>query len=149
MKPFKRILVPVDFSPHSSEAIEAAADLARRYDGVLTLLNVWEGGVYYFPEGYVLYSPEQLRKVMTELGKHLEVSRREAEAAGAVHVETKQREGVAASEIVDFAREGDFDLIVMGTHGRTGVKHALMGSVAERVVRKAPCPVLTLRAKTT
>jgi nucleotide-binding universal stress UspA family protein len=149
MKPFKRILVPVDFSTHSSEAIRAAADLAARYDGAVTLLNVWEGSVYYFPEGYVLYSPDHLRKVMTELGRELDASRREAEVAGAPRVETKQREGVAATEIVDFAREGEFDLIVMGTHGRTGVKHALMGSVAERVVRKAPCPVLTLHAAAT
>ena len=55
-------------------------------------------------------------------------------------------QGIASSEIVRFAGESGHDLIVMGTHGRTGIKHALLGSVAEKVVREAPCPVLTLRA---
>jgi universal stress protein A len=65
--------------------------------------------------------------------------------AGAPRVEIKLLEGVIAGEIVQFATRGEFDLIVMGTHGRTGLSHLFIGSVAERVVRLAPCPVLTVK----
>jgi nucleotide-binding universal stress UspA family protein len=146
MKPFKKILVPVDFSPHALEAIHAAADLSSRYDASVTIVHVYEPVAYTLPEGYVLYTPKQLEELLREFDKLLASAKRDAEAAGARRVESKQLQGVAAFEIVEFAKANDFDLIVMGTHGRTGVRHVLLGSVAERVLRKAPCPVLTVKA---
>jgi universal stress protein A len=68
---------------------------------------------------------------------------------GAARVETRLLQGFAAGEIVAYAKDTHSDLIVMGTHGRSGPKHLLLGSVAERVVRTAACPVLTVRARTT
>jgi nucleotide-binding universal stress UspA family protein len=146
MKPFNKILVPVDFSVHAAKAIAAAADLSRRYEAPLTLVHVYEPIAYGLPEGYVLYTPTQLADMLTEFGKRLAAAKRDAEAAGALQVGTEQLQGWPAIEIVDYATQKGFDLIVMGTHGRKGIKHALMGSVAERVVRTAPCPVLTLKA---
>jgi nucleotide-binding universal stress UspA family protein len=146
MKPFNKILVPVDFSVHAAKAIAAAADLSRRYEAPLTLVHVYEPIAYALPEGYVLYTPTQLADMLTEFGKRLAAAKRDAEAAGALQVGTEQLQGWPAIEIVDYATQKGFDLIVMGTHGRKGIKHALMGSVAERVVRTAPCPVLTLKA---
>jgi nucleotide-binding universal stress UspA family protein len=144
MKPFKKILVPVDFSRHSAEAIRFAGDLSRRYDAVVQLVHVYQPVNYTLPEGIVFFTPAQLTSLLDALEKLLAASRNDAEVAGAPHVETKLLQGLPSSEIVSHAREGGFDLIVMGTHGRTGVRHAIMGSVAERVVRRAPCPVLTV-----
>jgi nucleotide-binding universal stress UspA family protein len=79
------------------------------------------------------------------LARQLEEAKGEAQRAGATAVDTKLLQGAVAPEIVDYAKQGDYDLIVIGTHGHTGLKHALLGSVAERVVRLAPCPVLSLR----
>jgi glycine betaine transporter len=80
-----------------------------------------------------------------EFERLLRIAREQALQAGAANVETKLLQGFAAQEITKLARQGGFDLIVMGTHGRTGVSHLLIGSVAERVVRTAHCPVLTVR----
>lgn len=77
--------------------------------------------------------------------RHLDEWRAAAEGLGAPRVETAKEAGEPAAEIVAFARERGVDLLVLGTHGRTGLEHALMGSIAERVVRKAHCPVLTVR----
>jgi nucleotide-binding universal stress UspA family protein len=146
MKPFSKILVPVDFSNHSAEAVRYAADLSRRYEASVTLAHIYQPVAYALPEGYVLYTVAQLASMMSEFEKQLEAAKAHAQAAGALSVDTKVLQGVVSSEIVSFAERSDHDLIVMGTHGRTGLKHALLGSVAEKVVRKAPCPVLTVRS---
>jgi nucleotide-binding universal stress UspA family protein len=145
MKPFKSILVPVDFSSHAQEAIRTAADLSVKYDASVTLVHVYQPVAYALPDGYVLYTPKQLADLLSECEKLLASAKREAEAAGARRVEIHQLQGVAATEIIEFASGRGIDLIVMGTHGRTGIGHALLGSVAERVLRKAPCPVLTVK----
>ena len=144
MKPFKKILVPTDFSVHSAEALRYAADLSKRYEGSLLLLHVYQPVAYALPDGYVLYTEKQFAAMMSEFENQLEKAKADALAAGATRVETRMFHGVASTDIVGLAGREDFDLIVMGTHGRTGVKHVLVGSVAERVVRKAPCPVLTV-----
>jgi universal stress protein A len=146
MKPFKKILVPVDFAPHSHEAIEAAADLARRYSASLTLLHVYEPVTYILPEGYVLFTPEQLNTITTELQRRLDKAASQARSAGASEVATRLVQGSPSGEIVATQQSDGYDLIVMGTHGRTGIGHVLLGSVAEKVVRGAHCPVLTVRA---
>jgi nucleotide-binding universal stress UspA family protein len=142
MRSFHRILVPVDFSLHSAEAICYAADIARSRGASVELLHVVEPREYVFPEGYAIAVPDP-RDVNVET--ELAAAENQARAAGVVHVATKQVSGKAASAIVACAKEGDYDLIVMGTHGRTGVEHALIGSVAEQVVRNASCAVLTVR----
>jgi nucleotide-binding universal stress UspA family protein len=145
MKPFKKILVPVDFSPHSDAAIVAAADLAKHYGAQLTLANVYGITTYALPEGYTLITPSQLSDLLTSIGHLLDKAKAEALRLGASEVTTQQLQGVPATEIVEHAKQGEYDLIVMGTHGRTGLKHALLGSVAERVLRLAPCAVLTVK----
>lgn len=147
MKPFQRILVPVDFSEHSAVAVQMAADLSRRYEASVTLVHVYEPLAYALPDGYLLFTEPQLNGLMEEFGKLLDAEKQRARAAGAVRVDAQLLQGFAAGEIRQLAEQGAFDLIVMGTHGRKGLSHALLGSVAERVVRTAPCPVLTVRAK--
>jgi nucleotide-binding universal stress UspA family protein len=142
MQPFQKILVPTDFSPHAHEALLTAVELSRRYEASLTLLHVFEPVTYAVPEGYVLYTPLQMQELSSVFEQRLAATRADAEAAGAGRVDTQLRSGPVAPEIGDFAREGSFDLIVMGTHGRRGFKRWLLGSVTEKVVRTAPCDVL-------
>ena len=146
MKPFKKILVPVDFSSHSTAALRYAADLSRRYEASLDVLHVFQTMTYALPEGYVVPTGSQLQAIMNEFESQLAAAKRSAEEAGAIKVETELLQGGVATEILRHAKERECDLIVMGTHGRTGMKHMLLGSVAEYIVRVAPCPVLTVRA---
>jgi nucleotide-binding universal stress UspA family protein len=143
---FSKILVPVDFSPHSAEAIRVASEIARQFQGSVTLVHVHDPLPYALPSDYEMYTPEQESLLLAEFEKSLAESKRAAESAGAGRVETRLLHGVPATAILDFARAKQIDSIVMGTRGRTGIKHALMGSVAERVLRKAACPVLTVKA---
>jgi nucleotide-binding universal stress UspA family protein len=144
MPPIKRILVPTDFSAPADNALRYAAGLALVERPQLTVLHVFQFPAYFFPDGSVVTSsPDLVTELTTRIDGSLTLARRMAEAAGACDVQTLQVQGIPVSEIV---READaFDLIVMGTHGHTGLSHVLLGSVAERVVRKAPCPVLTVR----
>ena len=143
-----KILVPVDFSPHAERAFGYAAALARRLGAELTLVHVVEdpyatgawGG-----EGYVPNVTELLEELLVSAGRQLETWKAR-EAAQGLTVKTAVITGRPAQSIIAHAVSERCDLIVMGTHGRTGLAHAVMGSVAERVLRKAPCPVLTIRA---
>jgi nucleotide-binding universal stress UspA family protein len=146
MKPFRKILVPTDFSSHSAEAVRYAADLSRRYEASVTVAHAFQPAEYAFPEGYLLHKASDQAGTISRIEQELAAAKAEARAAGALDVETTMLEGVASAAIVGFAEKGGHDLIVMGTHGRTGFKHALLGSVAEKVVRTAPCAVLTVRA---
>lgn len=146
MKPIKKILVPVDFSEHSNQALRFAADLAQRYDASLELLHVFHVMTYALPEGYVVPSADQLELIMKTYRVQLVAAKQAALDAGAPNVETTLLQGGVASEILREVRDRNCDLIVMGTHGRSGAKHLLIGSVAEHIVRVAPCPVLTVRA---
>lgn len=146
MARFKKILVPTDFSSHSVAATVLAAELAQRFEAAVTLLHVFEPSYYTAAEGYPFVTPDEVRRVMARHKEALAVAQREAQAAGAQRVDSQLVQGSAASEVVALAKSGSYDLIVMGTHGRTGLKHALMGSVAEKIVRTSPCPVLTVRS---
>jgi nucleotide-binding universal stress UspA family protein len=145
MKPFQKILVPTDFSAHSAEAVRFAADLSKRYEASVSLVHLYQPIAYAIPDGIMIFPAPQLADMLAEFQKLLDLARQEALAAGAVQVDTQLLQGVIHSEIVNVARQGAYDLIIMGTHGRTGIKHALIGSVAEKIVRTAPCPVLTVR----
>ncbi|HTE53747.1 MAG TPA: universal stress protein [Kofleriaceae bacterium] len=145
MMNIRKILLPTDFSAPSKEAQIWGTELARRYDASLTLFHVYQPVSYALPEGYVLPSASLLADLEVKLGKSLDEAKAELDATPGLRVDTSLVQGVPFAEIVRFAREGAYDLIVIGTHGRTGLRHALLGSVAEKVVRKASCPVLTVR----
>ena len=139
MAPFRKILVPTDFSPHSKEALKVAADLSKTFAAPLQVLAVYQPPVVpLVPEGALFPLPVDVAADVARVNTQLLDLAKEATEAGAFEVSTALRQGVPFAEIVANAREGEFDLIVMGTHGRTGIKHALLGSVAEKVVRKAP-----------
>ncbi len=140
---FARILCPVDFSEASYEAMLAAADLARAFDSLLMLVNVYQLPVPIVPR--MALDPLFVGAIMKDADENLARLAREATQLGARRVESSRLEGVPWDAIVKLARDGHADVVVMGTHGRTGLRHALLGSVAERVIRHAPCPVLVIR----
>src|SRR5437879_7650376 len=129
MPEIRKILVPVDFSDSSTDALSFAADLARRYEAELVLLHVCQLPAITLPEGMVLPGPETTARIFDRAAELLASQRVAATNLGAPAVTTATAQGVTFVEIVRAAREGGFDLIVMGTHGRTGVRHALIGSV--------------------
>jgi nucleotide-binding universal stress UspA family protein len=143
---WKRICCPIDFSDASRAAMEVAADLARRFGAELVLLHAYPIPGYTFPDGSVVASPKMMQDLAEQAERHLEEWRADAERlAGGARVGAEKAVGEPAKEIVTFAHGRGVDLLVLGTHGRTGIEHALMGSIAERVVRRAHCPVLTVR----
>ena len=131
------ILCPVDFSPSSETVLDFASRLAREAGATLHIAYVEEDPA---PYGIGLYG--QLPLPISEDGQRL--SKLRPTVAG-VTCDHQLLLGDAAAKIVEFARENAIDLIVMGTHGRTGMVRLLMGSVAEKVLRLAPCPVLTIK----
>ena len=140
-----KILHPTDFSECATKAEAVAVDLVGKVGGELVLLHVLVEALL-FGEGRL--RREQVRKFYEAQRKWTE------ETLGARAAELRQREikaswrmqiGVPFEEIVRVAQEEHVDMIVMGTHGRSGLNRVLLGSVAERVVRLAPCPVLTVR----
>ena len=142
-----RVLVPVDFSKESIQALEYAVELTRPFRAELLVLFVLEPMSYATPAD--LYGPsanlsmlqEEQRRVATEQLKRLAARWKRRGVA----VRTLLEAGTPHEVITDLARRRRVDLIVMATHGRTGVSHLLLGSVAERVIRTATCPVLTVR----
>jgi nucleotide-binding universal stress UspA family protein len=139
----KRILVPVDFSDCSLEAVEYAALMAQRHSASVTLLHVLEP-VSYGLDFTLLHASkrEEMRERLTaRLG---DMTRALAEAK--IQADSHVRGGTPFESILDSAKTIPADLIVMGTHGRRGLSHALSGSVAEAVLRQSRCPVLTVRS---
>ncbi|MBM4147622.1 MAG: universal stress protein [Lentisphaerae bacterium] len=141
-----RILCPVDFSMNSEHALLYATAFATSHGAELLLLHVVPPPVYEGMDvgGFYELPAEAVQELADACNRRLE---QVAESARKRHpkVAAKLVSGNPFLEIVKTAREEKADLIVMGTHGRTGMAHVLMGSVAERVVRKAPCPVLTVK----
>jgi nucleotide-binding universal stress UspA family protein len=147
MHPIQRIMLATDFSDSAQNATDAAIDFAQKLGARLTLLHVYDAPSYVGAYGDVYYAvpskvADQLRD---DAERALERLRERAEAAG-VSADILAIEGLARDVIVAAATSRHSDLLVIGTHGRTGLKHLLLGSVAERVVRTAPCPVLTVHA---
>jgi len=142
------ILVPYDFSPHSRVALQAAVELARATSARIHLLHVVEEPSITYPSiatgvvtegGIPVAVLEQARAALEEVGAEAKLAHQPVLPAKVVEASS------AAVGIVTFAEEIAADLIVMGTHGRTGMGHAFLGSVAERTLRQAQCPVLTLK----
>ncbi|MDF1611540.1 universal stress protein [Stygiobacter electus] len=140
----KNILVPIDFSDYSKNALKYAVEFAKTFTAKLYLIYVVEPMIYPadFSMGQIAIpstdidiqsrAEEEFKKLTNEIDKSLQV-------------ETIIKTGKPFVEINETALEKDIDLIIIATHGHTGVEHLLFGSTAEKVVRKAPCPVLTLR----
>jgi nucleotide-binding universal stress UspA family protein len=140
----ERILVPLDFSENSPALLDWASHLAEEHSSKLILLHAYHLPVEFQQLEGAYLPPDFWASVRSEAEEQL------AEHAGALRarglaVETAVCEGYAATVIVEEAARLDVDLIVIGTHGLSGLKHLLLGSIAERVVQKAPCPVLTVK----
>ncbi len=141
----KRILVPVDFSGPSTQALRYAARIAQHFGAEITLLYIVQKiSVAPFPEVPPYLDTVEEDFENAEKGLQTLAAQQTLESS-AVH--TVVRTGLPAHEIVETARDLDFDLIVIATHGYTGWKHLCIGSTAERVVRTAPCPVFVVREK--
>jgi nucleotide-binding universal stress UspA family protein len=145
---FHKVLVPIDFSKCSQPALDTACFIARRFQATLQLLYIWEPRRYVVPEAMV-NMPGQPSRPLVDLarqraGEQMSQVIAALRAQGCT-VEGRSEVGFPTERIVEIAAEEGFDLIVIGTHGRTGLSHLLMGSVTEKVVRHAHCPVLTVR----
>jgi universal stress protein A len=144
MSRIQRILVPVDFSETSKKALEYAYFIANRFDAKLDVLHVWRPSEYAGDEMVVLTRSEPELTLSTFLRNHAD-QQLSGFLQGVPHSKQLLESGEPAQVITKVAGEGGYDLIIMGTHGRTGLSHMMLGSVAEKVVRMAPCPVLTYR----
>lgn len=145
--PFRlnKILVPVDFSDFSAKAVDYALAFADQFNSQLILLHVVEPAVY--PESSMLVATalDELNCDLVQVAQQKLSELRRNKVGERVPSELLVRMGRAFSEIAAAATDLDVDLIILATHGYTGLKHVLLGSTAERVVRHAPCPVLTVR----
>jgi nucleotide-binding universal stress UspA family protein len=143
MKPITRILVPTDFSDCATRALEYAIELASKLSASIVLLHVYLPPVVYMPDG-IWALPQGAPNVHDKLRAALEALAARTRQAASRPVEIALAEGDPAKEIVKAATDYACDLIVIGTHGRTGLSHLVLGSVAEKVVQRGHCPVLTV-----
>jgi nucleotide-binding universal stress UspA family protein len=141
----RRILVPIDFSDHSKKALQYAIPFAEQFKASIDLLYVVEPAIYPadFSFGQVGF-PAVEDELRDRGGEELEalVAR---EIGGRVDARSAVRTGKAFHEIGQYAQDESIDLIIIATHGHSGMEHVLFGSTAEKVVRHAPCPVLVVR----
>ena len=146
MPAIKRMLVPTDFSHASEIAFEYAVDLAAREHSGMELLHVIDEASFAaaYPDGFYVELPGVRTQLIDEATRRLDEMAARCAARGVMATRTLSI-GRPASLIVQRAVACGTDMIVMGTHGRTGLAHLMLGSVAERVLRVAPCPVLTVR----
>jgi len=150
MSTFNRILVPVDFSACSRAALDQAYSLAEQFGGTIDVLHVWNPPLYigadvglsFGESGRTLWDYAR-----AAAAKDMEQFLANFQRRGAVKITFRLEQGSPYERILSIANSGKFDLIVIGTHGRTGLSHLFLGSVAERVVRHSRCPVLTVRAE--
>jgi len=143
---FQRILCPVDFSEPSQFALRTAVQLAIDCGAELVLVHVWQSPLH--PEySELILQNEILASVKQKEEDALAASKRDVEALGLKRVRTKLLYGIPWDAIVRESCAEAYDVVVIGTHGRTGLKHVLLGSVAERVARHAGCPVLLVRPR--
>lgn len=144
---FRKILCPVDFSLGSQQAMLLAVRLANESEAELVLAHVW----YMPPLAYAEdppFPPDTIQAMVDDERRGLEAAAAEASRLGARRVTTRFLTGVPWDQIVELLRgDPEFGLVVMGTHGRTGLERVLLGSVTEKVIRHAPCPVLAVPAR--
>lgn len=146
----KRILVPTDFSDYSDKALLQAVDVAKKFNARIDLLHVIDEGLQQCAADYCL-SPDVMKQIDKESRKTSEEKLNEAStrisASPEIELEKAVRKGNPADEILKEQKEKKIDLIVMASHGRSGIMKYLIGSVADKVMRSAGCAVLLVRAK--
>jgi nucleotide-binding universal stress UspA family protein len=141
----RQILVPLDFSECSRKALRYAVALAREHEAAITLMHAVPTDYALGEYGGINYAT--LEKELTASADRQLAALLVDEVRGAVATDTLVRTGAAAATIAAVAKQLPADMIVIATHGRTGLKHFLLGSVVEHVVRSAPCPVLVVRER--
>jgi len=142
---FSKILVPVDFSEYTSDIVANAMEIARRFDSTIHLLHVIPNMDYFAPYESFMAAENVVavqKGIEEEVQRDLEGL---AKGISGIPVVKAVRMGVSFVQIVDYVRTEGIELVVMATHGRGGLEHIIIGSVAEKVVRRSPCPVLTIR----
>ncbi|MBT5877386.1 MAG: universal stress protein [Candidatus Latescibacteria bacterium] len=142
MLTMKKILFPTDFSSFAEHALPYAVALAEEFDAALYMLYVEEVLPYIPGDPERRFPDAQLAEEAIHAQMEESISQHDA---GHVEVKRYVARGYPADEVVEFAKKEEVDVIVMSTHGRTGLKHLLLGSTTEKVVRKSPCPVLSIR----
>ena len=142
---FAKIILPTDFSDCSAEAARVARRLAEQFESRLTVLHVLDEPVALDPMFRGDVPVELLKDRMEQFARESMDAFVASHFSGLAGFDTILATGIPYREIVRTARDAAAELIVIGTHGRTGVEHVLFGSTAERVVRMAPCPVLSVR----
>jgi len=149
MADYRTLLVPYDFSTHARTALDTAVDLAGKLGADLKVLHIVQSPIAVYglpyPEGSTVIPPIDMGAIREDAMKALALVIDEIDAP--VKIEAEIAEGLNVAETLRITAERiDADLIVMGTHGRTGIAHAFLGSVAERILRTVQCPVLTVKA---
>jgi universal stress protein A len=147
---YKRILCTTDFSACSQDALEQALRLAEVFGSKIDLMHVWQLPMYVMPDiiGGAPISPRVLEDAAREASeRELTKWLKTNQARTKVPISSVLESGHPRDAILQRANSGDYDLLVLGTHGRTGLKHLLLGSVAEGVIRQAKCPVLVVRGQ--
>jgi nucleotide-binding universal stress UspA family protein len=138
---FEKILVPLDGSEHSLNALEKALQIAKKFDGKITLINVYSVSSFRLTPSQVFAYVVEIRKS----GESILAEGKKIAFDKGIQVETLLKEGHIVEEILQKAREGNFDLIVMGARGISKMKEILLGSVSHGVTTHAPCPVLIVK----
>jgi nucleotide-binding universal stress UspA family protein len=138
------ILVPLDFSEHAAAVLDWAAHLAEQHSSRIVLFHAYHLPVEFQQLEGAYLPPDFWANVKAEAEESLDRYAEELRKRG-IEVEAVVAEGYAATAVVDEVEKQSADLVVIGTHGLSGLKHMLLGSIAERVVQKAPCPVLTVK----
>lgn len=140
----RRIICPTDFSVTARRAVDYAAEMARSFGAELVLLHVIPELNYPLRSFGMASSFPHLREELHMRAKE-SLEALQAEVGAGLTVRTELRDGESHEQVLECAKADSADLIVIGTHGHTGIKHALLGSTAEKVVRLSTCPVLTVR----
>ena len=141
-----RILVPTDLSEFSKHALRYGCEFANRFNAELHLINIVQDVVAMVPEpGMAFPAPGEYLQELQQASSQALAELPDPTLLRGASVVRHVRVGTPFLEIVRYAKETGIDLIVIGTHGRSGLAHVLLGSTAEKVVRKSPCPVLTVR----
>jgi nucleotide-binding universal stress UspA family protein len=146
MTELRRILVPTDFTETSEHAIDWALGVASKVGAAVTVMHAYEIPIIGFPDGAIIATPDVAARIADASHAALDATVKRLAARG-VPLESVLREGTAWEEINAVAESINADLIVIGTHGRRGLARALLGSVAENVIRTALRPVVTIRDK--
>ena len=144
MNKYRRLLCPVDFSDVSKNAFQIAIDLAVLFKADLHVMHVFQMPASTIPEGIYDIPDDMEDKVKSHFSKKLDEFIKN-HSTPEINITTGSYAGFPHVEIINSAKEAKADMIVMGTHGRTGLSHVLLGSVAERVIRTSDIPVLTVR----